>query len=588
MALFNIISNQNPVSYTPGVWNAFYTTDVKPNGKVWDMYSDGAIPFYEYTLGTDQCGTSIQEGDCYSREHSFPQSYFGGGSPMVTDLNHIFPTDQYVNGTGHSNYPFGTVSAPTYTSHNGSKRGPCSFPGYTGTVFEPIDAYKGDFARAYFYMATRYQDQIAGWWSNSTEADAILNATSYPAFENWFLNLLLAWNAADPVSTKEINRNNAVYAIQNNRNPYIDHPEYVAAVWTPGGIKAEPTNHPTNFNAVAGSPAYSAIVLNWTDAIGAVLPDGYLIKGSTVSFAAITNPSDGVPVSDGGLNKNVIYGVHTYTFSGLSPSTTYYFKIYAYTNSGSNINYKTDGTIQSASLATIAGISALQPGDLAFIGYGTDDPDKFAFILLTPIAGNTQITFTDNAWTGTALAATEQTGTWTAPAGGLAKGSVVQIEGTIVTGGGTMSNALNGLSTSGDQILAYQGTSAAPLFLAGISTTGWLTSGSTSSNTSYLPLTLSVYSSATSFSSEMDNGYYTGPLTLGTGTGVSFICNSANWLRDNAVQTFPSWTFNIATNTLVDINATVEDITIPNGETLSIPEGKQLIVNGTLTISPGQ
>jgi hypothetical protein len=502
---------------------------------------------------------------------------------MYTDLHHLFPVDQYVNGTGHNNYPYGTVAAPAYTSSNGSKRGPCSYPGYTGTVFEPIDAYKGDFARAYFYMATRYQNLIASWPANDANADAILNGTSYPAYETWFLNMLLAWNAADPVSAKEISRNDAVYAIQHNRNPFIDHPEYVTAVWAPGGLKAEPTNHPTNYLASAGTPTYSSISLNWTDATGAVLPDGYLVKGSTVSFAAITNPVDGTAEADGGLIKNVSYGTHAQTFTGLSASTSYYFKVYSYSNSGTDINYKTDGTIQTTSLATTAGLSVLSPGDIVFVGYGTDDPDKFAFLILKDIAAGTSITFTDNAWTGSALLATEQTGIWTAPAGGLTKGTLIKIEGTTVIGGGTMSTSLGGLSASGDQILAYQGTSGSPSFIAGISSTGWLVSGATSSNSSYLPVALTLNESAMSFSTEQDNSYYSGPQTLGTNVAPSFVYNSSNWTRSDAIQTFPAWNFAVGTTTNVNVNSFVQDLSIPSGETLTIASSSQLTVSGTLT-----
>lgn len=583
VALYNIIKNHTAVSYTPGVWNAFYTTDVKPNGYVWDMYSDvpGGTPPYEYVLGSGQCGTSGQEGDCYSREHAFCQSYFAGASPMYTDLNHLFPVDQFVNNAGHSNNPFGRTSAPAYTSLNGSKRGPCDFPGYTGTVFEPIDEYKGDFARAYFYMATRYQDLIAGWENNIAEADVILNGTSYPAYENWFLNLLLNWNTNDPVSTKETDRNNAVYAIQGNRNPYIDHPEYVEDVWTPGSIKAEPSNHITDLVSLAGDPSSSQITLTWTDATGAVLPDGYLIKGSAVSYNDITHPVDGVAVADGGLNKNRIYGTETYTFTNLSASTTYYFKVFSYTNSGVEIDYKTDPVIQAATLATTVGTSVLQPGEIAFIGYGTDDPDKFAFVLLTDVAENTQITFTDNGWMGSVLRIGEQTGTWTAPTGGLPKGTVIVIQGTTITGGGTMSNGLTGLSTSGDQILAFQGTSGSPAFVAGISTTGWIDTGVPTSNESYLPAELTLFSSALSFTSETDNGYYVGPLTLGNSIAKAFINHPANWLSYNAIQTFPSWTFVIGTQTIVNVNASAERITPATGETITVQDNSQLTVTGT-------
>ena len=120
----------------------------------------------------------------------------------------------------------------------------------------------------------------------------------------------------------------------------------------PAPPRAEPSEHPTSFAAALGSPSYSAINLSWTDAGGSVAPDGYLIKGSTVSFASITDPIDGTAVSDAGLNKNIAQGVQAATFTGLTSNTTYYFKIYSYTNAGSLINYKLDGVIQQSSATT--------------------------------------------------------------------------------------------------------------------------------------------------------------------------------------------------------------------------------------------
>ena len=224
-SLHNIIKDHTVVSYDY-LWTAFETTDKKINGKVWDMYSDvpsGNLP-YEYIFGSDQCGNYSGEGDCYNREHSWPQSWFGSSSPMVSDLFHIYPTDGYVNGT-RSNYPYGDVSSVTWTSRNGSKLGSCSDPGYSGTVFEPIDTYKGDFARSYFYMSTRYYTEDSGWPGS--------DATTGSQLKTWELNALLAWSQMDPVSQKEVDRNNAIYQIQNNRNPFIDHPEYAAMIWGP-------------------------------------------------------------------------------------------------------------------------------------------------------------------------------------------------------------------------------------------------------------------------------------------------------------------------------------------------------------------
>lgn len=223
--LYNIIKGHTARSYN-NLWTDFQSTDKKANGKVWDMYSDNpnGTPPYEYTFITDQCGNYGSENDCYNREHSMPKSWFNDGTPMYTDLFHLYPTDGYVNGK-RSNYPFGQVGNASWTSMNGSKLGTSSYPGYSGTVFEPIDAYKGDFARTYFYMATRYENVVANW---SSPMFAGNNTTVYAT---WVVNLLLEWHVADPVSQKEINRNNAVYQIQHNRNPYIDFPEWAHSIW---------------------------------------------------------------------------------------------------------------------------------------------------------------------------------------------------------------------------------------------------------------------------------------------------------------------------------------------------------------------
>ena len=224
--LHEIIKNHTDIGYD-GVWSAFQTTDKKSNGKVWDMYSDipnGTLP-YEYVFINDQCGNYSGEGSCYNREHSFPKSWFNNEAPMHNDLFHLYPTDGFVNGK-RSNFPFGEVGTATWTSRNGSKLGNCSFEGYSSTVFEPINEYKGDFARTYFYMATRYEDRITGFIMPS-----ILNGTKNQVYKEWYLKLLFKWHEQDPVSEKEIKRNDAVYKLQKNRNPFIDHPEYAGKIW---------------------------------------------------------------------------------------------------------------------------------------------------------------------------------------------------------------------------------------------------------------------------------------------------------------------------------------------------------------------
>ena len=235
-ALHNIIDNHSVQSYS-SLHTHFQSTDRKPNNTVWDMYSDvpgGNPPYvYNFTSG-DQCGNYSGEGDCYNREHSWPKSWFNDQSPMNSDLFHLYPTDGYVNGR-RSNYPFGEVGSASWTSQNGSKVGSCNYPGYSGTVFEPIDEYKGDFARTYFYMSTRYYNEDAGWPGSAM----VIGAQLRP----WALAMMMEWSAKDPVSQKETDRNNAVYGIQNNRNPFIDHPEYITQIWgDPTGIATQQIN----------------------------------------------------------------------------------------------------------------------------------------------------------------------------------------------------------------------------------------------------------------------------------------------------------------------------------------------------------
>ncbi|RYZ86210.1 MAG: T9SS type A sorting domain-containing protein [Proteobacteria bacterium] len=230
--LFNIIKNHTVKPYA-NLYTCYLTSDrdyfYENDGTVLDIYSEkpnGTDSYvFSATNANDRCGNYAVEGDCYNREHLMPQSVFDESLPMVSDPHHIVPTDGKVNGM-RSNYPFGVVANPTWTSTNGCKLGNNSTPGYTAIVFEPIDEFKGDVARCLLYFATRYQNTIANY------DHPMLNNTTDQAFSNWFLSILLQWHAQDPVSAREIARNNAIYAYQNNRNPFIDHPEYVCTIWS--------------------------------------------------------------------------------------------------------------------------------------------------------------------------------------------------------------------------------------------------------------------------------------------------------------------------------------------------------------------
>ena len=245
-ALFQIISPHEVQSYTPGVWNAINSYDIRPDGKIWDIYSG----ISNFTPKDDQDkGVDIdEEGVVYNREHAMPKSWFNEGSnatdyPMYTDLHHLFPTDRYVN-TMRSNYPYGEIdpsTKPTKQSADGfSKFGICDPAiGYTmvngkARVFEPNDEYKGDLARVYFYMATCYEaykteggkDRSPKNWKSD-----MLTSDIYPFFTDWALKMLLRWAAEDPISEKEIKRNEAIYDIQKNRNPFVDYPGLEQYIW---------------------------------------------------------------------------------------------------------------------------------------------------------------------------------------------------------------------------------------------------------------------------------------------------------------------------------------------------------------------
>lgn len=221
--LHGIIKNDKHVSYS-GLWNAYEQTDKKPNGKVWDIYSDipNGTPPYQFAFVINQCGNYSGEGDCYNREHLWAQSWTNNDGTEKTDLHHVYPTDGYVNNR-RSNYAFGEVGNASWTSQNGSKLGKNTVSGFTGTVFEPIDEYKGDIARALMYVSVRYYTED-GKWNNS-------DMTNKSIIKDWAVAMLLRWHEEDPVDDKEINRNNAVYNIQHNRNPFVDYPEFANMIW---------------------------------------------------------------------------------------------------------------------------------------------------------------------------------------------------------------------------------------------------------------------------------------------------------------------------------------------------------------------
>jgi endonuclease I len=303
-ALSSIITSGHQDKGYNGLWTGYKTTDIDKNyendGSIMDIYSErpsGTDP-YKYTPGTNQCGTYSTEGNCYNREHIVPQSLFSEAAPMVSDIHFIRATDGKVNGM-RSNYPFGKVGSATFTSMNGSKLGSSSSSGYSGTVFEPIDEFKGDVARMIFYFVTRYQSKLSTFSSGN-----MLGSSTFPGLQTWELNVLLAWHAQDPVSQAEINRNNASYTYQGNRNPFIDNPNYVNQIWgsSPGTTDpGTPTNPGTNcvneaFETIPAAEAsyttrtWSANGISWT-ATDARTDQTINTKAITVRNGSLTSGS---------------------------------------------------------------------------------------------------------------------------------------------------------------------------------------------------------------------------------------------------------------------------------------------------------
>jgi len=284
-ALHNIIKGHTSITYA-NLYVAFDSTDTKSNGQVWDMYSDipsGMPPYVYINDSANRCGNYNSEADCFNREHSWPQSWFNGVSGPYTDLFHIYPTDGWVNNK-RNNYPYGEVSVPAWTSLNGSKLGPNTTVGYALTVFEPIDEYKGDLARGYFYMSTRYMGEDSLWSSS--------DATNKSVIEPWELCVLLSWHHRDIVSTKEINRNNAVFKIQNNRNPFIDHPEWADSIFSCALTSIQTVAKPGINFSIFPNPGNEKVNIVFSNTISKGIMHLYNCMGEEVQAQTIENTND--------------------------------------------------------------------------------------------------------------------------------------------------------------------------------------------------------------------------------------------------------------------------------------------------------
>jgi len=433
--LYNIIKGHTNNGYA-GLYTTYLTSDVdnfyENDGTILDMYSEnpsGTDP-YNYTTGsTQRCGSYSSEGDCYNREHIIPQSVFNEQSPMVADAHFITPTDGKVNGM-RSNYPHGLVNSPTYTSQNGSKVGPNTTSGYSGTVFEPINDFKGDIARMYFYFATRYENTIAGY------SYPMFDGSSNKAFTTTFLNILLAWHAQDPVSAREITRNNAIYSRQNNRNPFIDHPEYVNQIWNTSADSQAPT---APSSVALSSKTGTSITISWNASSDNVGVTGYNVYAN-------------------GILKNTVTTLNT-TITGLTNSTSYSINVSARDAAGNTsalsntISVTTDSSGGGGGTAT----------DLLFSEYIEGSGNNKAL----EIANNTGNTVTLTAYT--IKKQTNGSGAWSAGlplTGSLANGAKYVIVNNSIAASCFVKSSAN-ISTTATE-LTFNGNDAVGLFKNGV------------------------------------------------------------------------------------------------------------------------
>ena len=224
-ALNGIISGHTVINYD-GLEPYYQQTDFYSD-TLWDMYSTCRF------VADDANIPQKQLCDGWNKEHVCCQSWLGSG-PMVSDLYNVYPTDARVNNL-RSNYPYGEVNGANGTGISKDPEGHAlgklgysskSIAGYSDRVFEPHDNYKGDFARTFMYMVARYR-------ANSINGGngAVMFTSSPTNFTAYAKEMLLRWHRADPVSKKEVDRNQAVYGIQHNRNPFIDYPELAEYIW---------------------------------------------------------------------------------------------------------------------------------------------------------------------------------------------------------------------------------------------------------------------------------------------------------------------------------------------------------------------
>lgn len=231
-----IIRDHTAIPYGDDTWEVFYYSDQDENGYCMDMYCDDWKKFTSPGVAVSGCNI----------EHSFAKSWWGGTkNDAYKDCYHLNPSNSVAN-SARSNYPLGVPEKDIKTSGS-LKIGKIHHEelNVDFSVFEPKDEYKGDFARAYFYMATCYGKDINGnydptvcsayhgWRLDNKDVGSkfAMQNDNYLEFQPWEQEVLITWHRQDPVSEKEIKRADAVSNFQHNRNPFIDYPFLAEYIW---------------------------------------------------------------------------------------------------------------------------------------------------------------------------------------------------------------------------------------------------------------------------------------------------------------------------------------------------------------------
>ena len=453
-SLTSIISNGHKAQGYDALFRCYKTSDVKPGtNEIWDMYSN-----CKFDVDKDHGASYKNEGDIYNREHTVPQSWFNKANPMVCDAHHIFPTDGKVNGI-RSSFLHGEVKpgTATYTSTNGCQLGSSASSLYSGKVFEVPDEYKGDFARTYFYMATRYSSQVGSWGG---DANKVFKG-SFPYLTNYSIDMYTKWDAMDPVSEKEINRNEAVYKFQGNRNPFIDHPEYVAMIWPSEynqNVEVDETKVDEVIAKISALPQASAITLNDKEAINAAnsayaalnykekqaVTNYSTLQAALNKLAELEAPVTPTPGPNPNPNPVDVDGDKVdITFSGVTTSSYEKDKSFSIGNYGfkANVCYAESG----GNNGTFVRIGAK----------GNNVPDLQSKFGISGKGGSLEMTFDVNNSKGV-----------TFTVGGQMTGSKVEKWTILVStdGGNTWSQVANGTSISGSVSAALSSTASSARF----------------------------------------------------------------------------------------------------------------------------